>query len=94
MRGIDYHKHPKNVMGKKSSPCGRTDGAVEVEDHGVGYLFIGTSDIDQARRLLGDYVDNAEDYKFAARTGVIVNGKLACCVWLSDDPGAEWIKEE
>ena len=91
MRGKDYHNHPKEVMGKKSSPCGRTDAAVEVEDNEVGYMFIGTSDIDQARRILDEYVWNPEDYRFAARTIRREGKRVTCCVWLADSPGAAWV---
>jgi hypothetical protein len=78
-------------MGKKTSPCGRTDSAVEVEDHGTGFMFIGTSDIDQAKRMVAEYVDNPEDYVFAARPlHRYDNGRLACSVWLAPDPGALW----
>lgn len=86
MRGKACTIHPKKVLGKKSSVCGRTDSAVDVEDHGNGFMFIGTGDIDQAKRIIADYVDNPEDYVFA-------NPKYHegfCAVWLSDDPGALW----
>jgi hypothetical protein len=91
MRGKDCGLHPKSLMGKKKSPCGRTDGAVEVEDHGNGFMFIGTSDIEQAKRLLEDYVDDVEDYVFAARVlHRYENGRLACSVWLAPEPFALW----
>ena len=85
-RGTPCNFHPPHTLGKKSSVCGRTDKAVEVEDHGNGYMFIGTSDLSQACRILDEYVDNVEDYRFAAR--VYYAGK--CCVWLSDEPLALW----
>lgn len=47
-------------------------------------MFLGTSDIRQAKYLLEDYVDNAEDYKFAAR----MRYEGVCAVWLADSPGA------
>lgn len=75
-------------MLKKDSPCGRKDKHVEVEDHGNGYMFVGTSDIKQATRLVEEYVDNPEDYVFAAR--VWNKEARACCVWLADTPGAVW----
>ncbi len=75
-------------MGKKNSPCGRTDKAVNVEDHGNGFMFLGTSDIKQAKRLIVDYVDDPEDYTFAAR--VWNKEEQVCCVWLSNHPGAVW----
>lgn len=79
--------HPAAVMGKRSSPCGRTDGAVKVEDHGNGFMFIGTSDIKQATRLVSDYVDNPEDYVFAAR---VWYEDQAEAVWLAVEPFAAW----
>ncbi len=75
-------------MLKKTSPCGRKDKHVEVEDHGNGYMFIGCSDIDQAKRLIEEYVDDPADYQFAAR--VWDKERAACCVWLADHPGAVW----
>ena len=86
MRGTPCTIHPKHVLGKKSSVCGRTDKAVEVEDHGNGYMFLGTSDLSQACRILSEYVDNIEDYRFAAR--LYYSG--VCAVWLSDEPLALW----
>lgn len=73
-------------MGKKNSPCGRTDKAVEVEDHGNGFMFIGCSDIDQAKGLIVDYVDNPEDYVYAGRPYY----RRKCCVWLAVEPFAMW----
>ena len=87
MRGKPCSLHPPSVLGKKTSCCGRTDKAVEVEDHGNGYMFVGTSDISQAKRLLEDFVDNPEDYVFAA---VVWYEKRACAVWLTDEPLAVW----
>jgi hypothetical protein len=73
-------------MGKKSSPCGRSDKAVEVQDHGNGYMFVGTTDIEQARRLLGEYVDNPEGYGFASRHWL--EDERAEGVWLTVEPFA------
>lgn len=87
MRGKSCGMHPPSIMGKKNSPCGRSDKAVEVEDHGNGYMFIGTTDIDQAKRLVADYVDDPEDYVFAARTWY---QNRAHGVWLAPDPLAVW----
>lgn len=90
-RGEVCGMHPAAVMGKKRSPCGRTDGAVEVEDHGNGFMFVGTSDIKQAKRLVVDYADDPEDYVFAARKlHRYDNGRLACAVWLAVEPFAVW----
>lgn len=88
MRGVPCSHHPAKVLGKKSSCCGRTDGAVEVEDHGNGFMFIGTSDREQARRLLLDYVEpeEASEHRFWARTVV---GK-DCAVWVSKGPADNW----
>lgn len=83
--------HPQRVMGKRSSPCGRTDKAVEVEDHGNGFMFVGCSDIAQARRLLVEYVDDAEPYAFAALVLQRLDaGRLACGVWLTTGPSEVW----
>lgn len=94
MRGDTCGMHPARVMKGKKSPCGRLDSQVEVEDHGVGYLFIGCSDLSQACRLLDEYVDNVEDYRFFARVLCEYEGveprKLACGVWASDDVSALW----
>lgn len=55
-------------------------------------MFIGTSDIEQARFLLEEYVDNPEDYRFAARTLQVseASGRQACAVWLCEGPGELW----
>lgn len=91
MRGDHCNMHPAEVMGKKTSPCGRTDKAVDVEDHGNGFMFVGCSDLKQAGRLLGEYVDNPEDYRFAARVLQRLPGdRLACGVWLAAEPDANW----
>lgn len=87
MRGAACKVHPPSVLGKKKSCCGRTDSAVEVEDHEVGFMFVGTSDIEQAKRLVDEYADNPEGYVFAHR--LWYQGR-ACAVWLSDAPTAEW----
>lgn len=87
MRGNPCSVHPPSVLGKKDSCCGRKDKHVEVEDHGNGYMFVGTSDISQANRLLDEYVDNPEDYVFAA---VVWYEGRACAVWLTDEPGGAW----
>lgn len=88
MRGKSCGLHPQALMGKRSSPCGRTDKAVYVEDHGNGYMFVGCADIDQARRILDrDYVDNADEYRFAAH---LWYEDRVCAVWLSDEPFAAW----
>lgn len=88
MRGKPCGLHPAKLMGKKHSPCGRSDGAVEVEDHGNGFMLVGTSDLSQACRILDDYVDNIEDYRFFAR--VWDKDRKACSVWASTHPGAVW----
>lgn len=88
MRGKPCGMHPSHLMGKRSSPCGRTDKAVVVEDHGNGYMFVGTTDIDQAKRLVAEYVDNPEEYVFAARTWS--HEDRSHRVWLSVEPLAAW----
>lgn len=90
-KGEDCNMHSASVMVGKKPPCGRLDKHVEVEDHGVGYLFIGCSDLSQACRLLDEYVDDVEGYRFFARVLCeLPNGRLACGVWASDDVGAKW----
>lgn len=90
-RGIDYHNHPKKVMERKQPPCGRKDSKVVVMDHGNGFMFLGTSDLSQAGRVLCEYVDNPEDYCFAARpTGFTQKGRPVCAIWLSTEPLAQW----
>lgn len=87
-RGEDCGLHPRNIMMKKTSPCGRKDKHVEVEDHGNGFMFVGTSDIKQARRILVEYTDDHEAYEYAAR--VWDKERRACCVWLTDTALAVW----
>lgn len=88
MRGRSCGLHPPEIMGKKDSPCGRTDKAVGVEDHGNGMMFVGTTDIEQARRILADYVDDPEEYGFAAR--VWLPDEEAEGVWLTQEPFGVW----
>ena len=70
----------------------------EVEDHGNGFMVIrdkanalewpkfqGVTP-DEARKVLRDYVDDVEPYKFACPTHY--DGRSAC--WLSIEPGALW----
>ena len=91
MRGVDKHHHPAEVMGKKSSPCGRTDKAVIVEDHGNGFMFVGTSDAEQCRRILADYVDDPEAYIFQGVPGGTTEyGRYACRVWLAVNCAQVW----
>ena len=89
MRGVPCNTHPPDRVGKKDSCCGRKDKHVEAEDHGNGYLFVGTSDIDQAQRLLaaGLGKKKARAYRYAAR---IWYENRACAVWLTDSPGQFW----
>jgi hypothetical protein len=72
---------------KKHGVSGRLDKFVEVEDHGNGYMLLGTTDEAQARRVLEDYVDNIEDYRFAAHT--LQPGPVHA-VWLAVEPFAVW----
>lgn len=90
-RGADCGLHPAKVMGKKRSPCGRTDKAVEVEDHGNGFMFIGTIDVNQCRRLLAEYVDDPEAYiSVAPVLHRYDDGRVAHGRFLSPDFGALW----
>lgn len=60
---------------------------VSVEDHGNGFMIVGTDSYRKAARELCVYVDNPEDYRFATPT--FYDGSPA--VWLTDSPGAVWI---
>jgi hypothetical protein len=89
-RGETCNIHPADVMRRKKPPCGRLDKHVEVEDHGVGYLLRGCSDLEQAVRILDEYCD-PEDYQFFARVLVTdESGRLACGVWAGNSPSAVW----
>lgn len=59
---------------------------IVVEDHGNGYMVIGTLIPHRAAEILEDYVDNIEDYKFACPTWY--KDQKAC--WLSTGPGDNW----
>lgn len=91
MRGESCGMHPPEVMARpdKQKPCGRKDKNVEVEDHGNGFMFVGTTDIAQARRLLPQYVGKkqAKRMVFAARTWY--EGR-AHGVWLTAAPSQVW----
>jgi hypothetical protein len=88
--------HPIAVMRRpsKKRPCERKDKHVEVEDHGNGFMFVGCSDIDQAKRILRDYVSKkeAKQYVFAGRAAGYREG--CCCVWLAVEPFAAWEGQE
>jgi hypothetical protein len=59
-----------------------------VEDHGNGFMVIGTANVAKAARYLAKhYVDNGEDYRFA--TPNHYEGQSA--VWLTTGPGEFWI---
>lgn len=59
-----------------------------VEDHGNGFMVIGTALVAPAARYLAKhYVDNPEDYRFA--TPNHYQGRPA--VWLTTGPGEFWI---
>ena len=59
---------------------------VRVEDHGNGFMVVGVLAPDDARKVLDDYVDNIEDYRFACPTHY---DDRSCC-WLTTEPGAVW----
>lgn len=87
--------HPVALMSSrkdKHKPCERKDKNVEVEDHGNGFMFVGCSDIDQAKRILRNYLPKkkVKKYVFAARTVYQMSYGWACCVWLTTHPGAVW----
>lgn len=55
---------------------------LSVEDHGNGYMVLGTTNIHSAAIELEDYVDNIEDYRFAQPKWY--QGQKA--VWLTTGP--------
>lgn len=57
-----------------------------VEDHGNGYMVLGTNRPKKARKALRDYVDDIDAYRFACPTHY--EGVSSC--WLSKHPGAVW----
>lgn len=58
----------------------------KVEDHGNGFMVIGTLNPQKARKVLKDYVDKVKRYRFATPT--YYGGRSAC--WLTTHPGAHW----
>jgi hypothetical protein len=59
---------------------------VVVEDHGNGFMVVGTNIPDEARKALKDYVDDPTAYAFA--TPNHYDGRSA--VWLATAPGQHW----
>jgi hypothetical protein len=59
---------------------------VVVEDHGNGFMVVGTNMPDEARKVLRDYVDDATAYAFATPTHY--QGRSA--VWLATATGQNW----
>lgn len=59
---------------------------VEVEDHGNGFMVVGTNLPDEARKVLKDYVDEVEPYAFATPTHY--HGRSA--TWLTTGPSENW----
>ncbi len=91
MKGNTCGMHPAAVMKGKRPPCGRIDSMVDVEDHEVGYMLIGTSDLSQVCRILADYVEDISEYRFFTRVlCMLPNGLRACGVFASSTPGAQW----
>lgn len=60
--------------------------ALEVEDHGNGFMVVGTNKIPTAREELRDYVDDVAPYVYAAVTHY--DGRSA--VWLATGPAEHW----
>jgi hypothetical protein len=58
---------------------------IEVEDHGNGFMVIGTLDPVKARKILKGYV-KVKPYRFASPT--IYDGHSAC--WLTTAAGEVW----
>jgi spermidine synthase len=59
---------------------------IKVEDHGNGFMVVGVQTIKKARKVLRDYVDDVEPYRFACPT--YYDGTSS--VWLSTGPGEHW----
>lgn len=59
---------------------------VTVEDHGNGFMVVGVKTIKKARKVLGDYVDDVAQYRFACPT--YYNNTMS--VWLTTGPGEHW----
>lgn len=57
-----------------------------VEDHGNGFMVIGTLLVRPARKILKKFVDKPKQYKFAAPTYY----EDSPAVWFSTVPGAHW----
>lgn len=61
-------------------------GQLSVEDHGNGYMVIGTAKIKKARKELKDYVEDISVFRFATPTWYW-NSRA---VWLTTAPGEVW----
>jgi hypothetical protein len=61
-------------------------GQLSVEDHGNGFMVLGTCKIKKARKELQDYVEHIEVFRFATPTWY--SGGRA--VWLTTGPGEVW----
>jgi hypothetical protein len=61
-------------------------GKYVVEDHGNGFMVIGTNKPRKARKVLKAYVDKIKRYRFACPTHY--DGRSA--VWLSVGPADHW----
>lgn len=59
---------------------------IAVEDHGNGFMVIGTNIPNEARKVLVDYVDDVAAYSVATPTHY--EGRSA--VWLTDHVGHHW----
>jgi hypothetical protein len=64
----------------------RSKPVIEVEDHGNGFMVIGTALVHEASQILTEYVDNPGDYRFACPNHY--EGRSA--VWFSTEPLAAW----
>lgn len=60
--------------------------ALDVEDHGNGFMVLGTLKPRKALKVLRDYVDDVEPFRFFAVTFYEGRGS----VWCTTGPGEHW----
>lgn len=84
--------HPAKIMARSSAkrPCGRKDKHVEVEDHGNGYMFYGCDDIEQAKRILREYLPKKQAKRFVFAHRRWLSDMRMHALWLADAPMAMW----
>lgn len=57
-----------------------------VEDHGNGFMVIGTNRVRKARKVLKEFVEDPEVFRFACPT----HYEGFSSVWLATEPGQHW----